>query len=109
VSNGSAFASSQVRDVIINDPDRKRWNDAFDASISARLSGRATLFGGYSTERSLEVACGDAYTSSDPNRVVYCDMRDSNIPWLNQFKAAGSLQAPLGIQISHHRVVQRRY
>jgi len=91
---------SQVRDVIINDPDRKRWNNAFDASISARLSGRATLFGGYSTERSLEIACGDVYTSSDPNRVLYCDMRESNIPWLHQFKAAGSFQAPIGIQIS---------
>src|SRR5207244_7630533 len=87
---------NQVLDLIINDPDRKRWNNAFDASISARLSRRATLFGGYSTERSLEVACGDVYASSDPNRVLYCDMRDSNIPWLNQFKAAGSFQAPMG-------------
>jgi Carboxypeptidase regulatory-like domain/TonB-dependent Receptor Plug Domain len=91
---------SQVRDVIINDPDRRRWNNAFDASVSSRLAGQVTLFGGYATERSLEVACGDLYSSSDPNRLLYCDMRDNNIPWLHQFKAAGSFQAPWAIQIS---------
>jgi hypothetical protein len=35
---------SQVRDVIINDPDHQRWNDAFDASVNMRLWRQVTLF-----------------------------------------------------------------
>ena len=46
---------NQVRDVIINDPDHQRWNDAFDASVNMRLPGQITVFGGYATERSLDV------------------------------------------------------
>lgn len=83
----------QVQNVIFNDPDRKRWNNAFDVGINARLFGGATVFGGFAAEQTLEIACGSEYVDSDPNRLTYCDMTQSGIPWLAQLKLAGSFQA----------------
>jgi hypothetical protein len=108
VYNLDAAKVRQVRDVIFNDTDRQRWNNSFDAGVNARI-GRATFFGGFATDRTLEVACGDAFTNSDPNRRNYCDMTESDIPWLTQFKAAGSVQTLYDIQISAAFQSNQRY
>lgn len=99
VYNVNAAKVRQIQNVIFNDPDRQRWNNAFDVGFNAQLGRAATIFGGVAMERTLEVACGDEFTNSDPNQLNYCDMTQNDIPWLKQLKLAGSVQAK-GFQIS---------
>jgi len=100
VYNLDAAKVRTVRDLIYNDQDRRRWNNSFDVGVNARLFGRANVFGGFASDRTLEVACGEAFLASDPNRRNYCDLTTSDIPWLNQFKAAGSVRTVYDIQLS---------
>jgi hypothetical protein len=77
-------------------PDRKAWYNGFEATFNARLPRGGTLFGGYTTERMLEVLCDEP---SNPNFLLYCDQRDSGIPWRGQFKLAGTYQIKYGVQV----------
>jgi hypothetical protein len=100
VYNLAASKVRDVRNVIINDPDRQRWNNSFDASFNVRIQGRTAIFGGLAADRTLEVACGRVYTNSDPNRMQNCDLRDKGIPWVTQLKLAGSTTIVSDIQLS---------
>jgi hypothetical protein len=63
-------------------------------------------FGGFGLARTLNDVCVSA--ASDPNKSLYCDQRDSGIPWQTQFK--GTVVYPLpwyGISVS--AVVQSLY
>ena len=42
--------------------------------------------------RTLEVFCD---ISDNPNLLLHCDQSESDIPWLNQFKMAGSVPLPV--------------
>lgn len=77
-------------------PDRKAWYNGFEATFNARLPRGSTVFGGYTTERVIEVL-GDE--PSNPNFLLYCDQRDSGIPWRGQFKLAGTYQIGYGVQV----------
>jgi carboxypeptidase family protein len=95
IYNISREKVSAVSTVDRTAPDRKAWYNGFETTFNARLPRGGTLFGGFTTERGLEVLCDEP---SNPNYLLYCDQRDSGIPWRGQFKLAGTYQIKYGIQ-----------
>ncbi len=75
----------QVANVDSTSDDMKRNYNGIDVNFNARLPRGVRAFGGFNVERSLSDVCVSA--QSDPNRSLYCDQADSNIPWQKQFKA----------------------
>ena len=73
-----------------------RSYNGYELSFSARLPHGATLFGGTTSERMLWTLCNE---ESNPNNLLYCDARNSNIPFRTQLKLSGSYPLPYGIQI----------
>ncbi len=55
------------------------------------------LFGGMTSERMLWTLCNE---DSNPNNLLYCDARNSGVPYRTQLKLSGSYPLPYGIQIS---------
>ncbi len=95
IYNVAAAKNNLVATVDRTAPDRQAWYNGFEATFNARLPRGGTLFGGYTTERVLEVLCDEP---SNPNYLLYCDQRDSGIPWRGQFKLSGTYQVKYGIQ-----------
>jgi len=95
--NVSPAALTRVNNVVSTDNDQKEWYNGYEVSFNARLPHRATLFGGTTSERMLWTLCNE---QSNPNNLLYCDARNSNIPFRNQFKLSGSIPLPYGIQVS---------
>ncbi|MGC4080657.1 MAG: hypothetical protein QM736_00690 [Vicinamibacterales bacterium] len=94
--NVSNAARTRVLTLETNATDRQRTNTAVEFNFSARLPHGATLFGGLSTDRTLQVACDDP---SNPNNLLYCDQRQNDIPWLTQYKTAGSMPLKWGVTV----------
>lgn len=91
--------SSAVANIDSTSPEMQRWYNGFDLSFNARMPRGVRAFGGVNIERSLNDTCAAAV--SDPNRLLYCDQRESGIPWQKQFK--GTVVYPLpwhGISVS---------
>jgi hypothetical protein len=95
IYNVSAAKQSQVRNLNGSSPSARRWNHDFELGFNARLPHGASLFGGMATDRTISVQC-DA--TDNPNRLIYCDQRQSDIPWNTQFKVAGTVPLPWGLQ-----------
>jgi carboxypeptidase family protein len=95
--NVSAAAISRVNNVVATDDSQKEWYDGYEVSFNARLPHGATLFGGTTSERMLWTLCNE---QSNPNNLLYCDARNSNIPFRTQLKLAGSYPLPYGVLIS---------
>lgn len=77
----------------------KRVYNGVDVNFNARLPRGARAFGGFNLERSLNDVCVSA--QSDPNRSLYCNQWDSDIPWQKQFKATVVYPLPwYGISVS---------
>ena len=72
-----------------------KWYNGFDVGFTARVHG-ANLYGGTSIGRQLTSYC----EVEDPNSLRYCDLRQLDIPYLTQFKLAGTYSLWYGIQIS---------
>ena len=79
--------------------------DGFEVSFNARLPRAANLFGGWSNDRLMTVAC-DQF---DPNKLRFCDQtgqtfqeygETSKPPFTNDFKLAGTYPLPWGIGVS---------
>jgi len=71
----------------------RRGYRGFESTFNLRLPGGAGVFGGWWTDKEIMVACdGD-----DPNTFLYCDQSTLDIPFVHNFKLAGSAQLPLGI------------
>ena len=96
VYNLDASKVSAVNTIDRTAPDRKAWYNGFEATFNARFGKGGTLFGGYTTERMIEVLCDEP---SNPNYLLYCDQRNSGIPWRGQFKLAGTYQLMYGVQV----------
>jgi hypothetical protein len=77
--------SRAVANIDSTSEDMKRFYNGFDFGFNARMRGGIRAFGGLNIERSLNDVCASAI--SDPNRLNYCDQRESGIPWQKQFKA----------------------
>ena len=68
-----------------------------DLTFNARLPRGGSMFGGFTTERTMRVVCGEP---DDPNMLRYCDDADNGIPWRPQMKVSGTYPMFWGIQIS---------
>jgi hypothetical protein len=77
--------------------DRKQTYNGGDITFNARLPRGGTLFGGFTMERTLRVTCDEP---DDPNFLRFCDDGDNDIPFLKQFKFAGTYPVGWGIQAS---------
>jgi hypothetical protein len=95
IYNLNAAKRGQVREVDKNSDANKRWYNGFDVGVTARV-GSGTVFGGTSIGRQMFVNC----EVDDPNSLRFCDQRELDIPYLVQFKLAGSFALPFQIQIS---------
>jgi len=67
----------------------------FEVSFAARLPKGGNLFGGWSGDRTINVACA----GNDPNTFRYCDQSQYDVPLRSDFKFNGSYPLPLGLQL----------
>ncbi len=94
----TAAQLAQVQDFDTNaGSDRKQIYNGGDITFNARLPRGGTLFGGFTMERTLRVTCDEP---DDPNFLRFCDDRDNDIPYVQQFKFAGTYPLGWGIQAS---------
>ena len=84
-----------VEQVDKNSDRNRRWYNGLDVGLTARVGG-GTVFGGTSIGRQVFVNC----EVDDPNSLRFCDHRELGIPYLAQFKLAGSYPLPFQLQIS---------
>lgn len=70
---------------------RRQMFTGYELTFNARLPGGATLFGGSSIDRTLNVTCDEP---DNPNLDRFCDQRETGVPYLVQFKAAASYPLP---------------
>lgn len=66
-----------------------------EVSFAARLPHGANMFGGWSADRLITVACG----GNDPNTFRYCDQSQYDIPFRHDVKFAGSYPLPFDVQV----------
>ncbi|MEZ5287542.1 MAG: TonB-dependent receptor [Vicinamibacterales bacterium] len=71
--------------------------NGFDFTFNARLPRGGSMFGGFTTERTTRVVCGEP---DDPNQIRFCDDADNSIPWRPQMKVSGTFPLVWGIQLS---------
>ena len=71
--------------------------NGFETGFNARLPNGATVFGGWSMERNIMTRCDQP---ENPNRLLFCNAGDYDIPWLHDFKVSGTLPLPGGFQLS---------
>lgn len=76
---------------------RKQTYNGGDLTFNARLPRGGTLFGGFTMERTLRVTCDEP---DDPNFLRFCDDGENDIPFLKQFKLAGTYPLKWGVQAS---------
>ena len=96
--------------------DRSAENDrsfytGVETSFSARLPGGAMLFGSWTMEKNTSVFCetddnpngppsGDLYQGTNVARGGrFCDQREFDIPFTQEFKLFGNYSLPLGVDV----------
>lgn len=98
VYNISQAALLQVDRVDFASSKRQQIYNGYEFNLSARLPGGASLFGGTTTQNTLNVNCDQP---DDPNQIRFCDAHDRPNPLRTQLKLAGSYELPWwGIQTS---------
>ncbi len=85
----------QVQQVDKDSDQNRRSYNGFDVGFTSRVGG-GNLFGGVNVGRNVGVNC----EVDDPNGLRFCDQRKLDIPYLAQYKLAGSYPLPFGIQMS---------
>jgi hypothetical protein len=95
IYNLSPSKQGQVQQIDRNSSQNRRWYNGVDFGFTARVRG-ASVYGGTSIGRQITVQC----EVEDPNSQRYCDQRELDIPYLTQFKLAGTYPLPYGIQLS---------
>jgi hypothetical protein len=96
VATGAQLAAVQDFDTNASS-DRKQTYNGGDITFNARLPRGGTVFGGFTMERTLRVTCDEP---DDPNFLRFCDDGENDIPFLKQFKFAGTYPVGWGIQAS---------
>jgi len=69
--------------------------NGLEVSFTARLPRGGNMFGGWSADRLITVACA----SNDPNTFRYCDQSQYDIPFRHDVKFAGSYPLPFDMQV----------
>jgi hypothetical protein len=78
------------------DRSKSRVNyNGYEIAFAARLPRGATMFGGWSADKVVTVACAVA----DPNSLRYCDQSQYDMPFQSDFKFAGSQPLPFGVRL----------
>jgi hypothetical protein len=95
VYNLNVAKRGQVQEIDKNSDRNRRWYTGVDFGFTAR-AGRGTVFGGTSIGRQMFVNC----EVDDPNSLRFCDQRELDVPYLAQFKLAGSYSLPYEVQVS---------
>ena len=74
----------------------KSTYNGFDWGFNARVGSGGRIFGGTTTERTLNNNCGQAI--DNPNNILYCDTSNlefgQSIPWKTQLKASVTYPLP---------------
>ena len=79
------------------DRDDARYSfNGFEVTMRARLPGGGSMFGGWSTGKTVNVTCANF---SDPNTLHYCDHSQFDMPYRNSFKLSGSFPIPYGLTV----------
>ena len=71
--------------------------NGFETGFNARLPNGVTMFGGWSMERNIMTRCDQR---ENPNRLLFCDAGNYDIPWLHDFKISGVVPLPGGWSLS---------
>ena len=95
IYNLNVAKRGQVREIDKNSDRNRRWYTGVDFGFTARV-GSGTVFGGTSIGRQMFVNC----EVDDPNSLRFCDQRKLDVPYLAQFKLAGSYSLPYQVQVS---------
>jgi hypothetical protein len=95
IYNLNVAKRGQVEFIDKNSSQNRRWYNGFDVGFTARARG-ASLYGGVTAGKQTIVNC----EVDDPNSLRFCDQRDLNMPYLVQFKLAGTYPLPYGIHLS---------
>jgi hypothetical protein len=82
-----------VQNVDVHDPDITRVYNGFELGFNARPGRGARIFGAFNLERTLSNTCS---AGTDPNFTVFCNQAENGLPWLKQFKVAGTYPLPYG-------------
>jgi hypothetical protein len=92
----AAISKQAVNNVVFTDTDQTSVYNGFDVGFNARLPRGARLFGGTTTERTLNNTCDLA--AYNPENLVFCDQSNLpngyTIPWKTQIKLAGTYPLP---------------
>ena len=92
-----------------SDNNNKSLYTGIEASFSARLPGGATMFGSWTAEKNTSVFCdsddnpngpstGDLYQGRGVSQGGrFCDQREFDLPFIHEFKLAGSYSLPYGL------------
>lgn len=78
---------------------------SFDVSFRARLGARTQVFGGWTAERTIDVACS---ATDNPNSFRFCNQDgfdqasgvDVKIPYAKELKVSGTQSLPYGFRVS---------
>jgi hypothetical protein len=93
--NRSKQGLVDLLDTTASDRSKARVNyTGLELSFAARMP-RTNLFGGWSADRLVTVACA----SYDPNTFRYCDQSQYDIPFRSDFKLAGSYTVAWDVQV----------
>ncbi len=76
---------------------RRNTYNGIELGFSGRLPKGGMVFGGWTAERTINVACDNI---SDPNLLRFCDQSALGMPVTHEFKLAGNYALPLDLQVS---------
>jgi hypothetical protein len=85
-----------VNEFDTNSPNNTRVYNGVDVSLTMRLPGGASLYGGTSTGRVISATCD----TEDANNLRFCDQSLSDVPFQTLFKVSGTYPLPYGIRAS---------
>jgi Carboxypeptidase regulatory-like domain len=93
-----------VNDLDQNSTNNKRWFNAWDLNVQARMF-RGTLFGGASWGQQILVLCdvrdpNYISTTFGQNGLRFCDQSAFGMPYRGQYKVAATYPLPYGINVS---------
>jgi hypothetical protein len=95
IYNLNVAKRGQVQNVDKNSDKNQKWYNGVDFGFTARVKG-GNVYGGTSIGRQITSYC----EVQDPNSLRYCDQTKLDIPYLTQFKIAGTYPLVYGINIS---------
>lgn len=101
----SASLVSQVANLDTNDPAHSIVYSGYEVSFRAKLWDRTQFFGGWTSERTVDVNCS---SPDNPNSFRFCNQdgldRESGVtittPYVQEMKIAGSHSLPYGFRVS---------